>query len=56
MDFIFASYSHYNVQSPILEVAIPVILLIILIFSYLMGKQYSLYSKGIESKFKHVHT
>ena len=55
MDFVFASYSHYNVQSPMLEVAIPVILLIVLIFSYLMGKQYSLYSKGIQEKFKHSH-
>lgn len=55
MDFVFASYSHYNVQSPIIEVAIPVILLIVLIFSYLMGKQYSLYSKDIQEKFKHSH-
>jgi len=56
MDFIFASYSHYNVQSPIIEVAIPVILLIVLIFSYLMGKQFTLYSKSVDEKFKHMHT
>ena len=55
MDFVFASYSHYNVHSPMIEVAIPVILLIVLIFSYLMGKQYSLYSKSIQEKFKYSH-
>ena len=49
-DLIFASYSHFSVKSPILDVAIPLAILIILLLSVILRKDYSLYDKNFKSK------
>lgn len=49
-DLIFASFSHYSVKSPILDVAIPLSILIILLLSVILRKDYSLYDKNFKSE------
>ena len=49
-DLIFASYSHFSVKSSILDVAIPLGILIILLLSVILRKDYSLYDKNFKSE------
>lgn len=38
-DFIFASYSHYVVNDPIVKIAVPIVFLVILIISFLLKEK-----------------
>lgn len=46
-DFIFASFSHYSVQDGVIDIAIPIIMLLILGVSFLLKSKNSLYKKNI---------
>lgn len=51
-DLIFAAFSHFSVKSPIIEVAIPLFILIILLLSVVLRKDYSLYDKDFKNNSK----
>ena len=44
-DFIFASFSHFSVDDPIAKVITPLVMLLILIFSFVLKEQLSKVNK-----------
>lgn len=47
LDFIFASYSHYNVGDAFFDIAMPLFLLGALIVSFILRKEYCLYGNKL---------